>query len=603
MGRIRVTFDQSKLKFPVLLSKVEHKAWGTYSYFMESEGWFTIPQIRQAYDYGVTLTLYEVRYVLATEYEPFTEYMQYFIKLKNDADNAKKVLKTQEKTPENEKKLAEAEYNRTDSKLCMNSVLGKINSHIDRKQMVITRDENDAIAFMANTRAYRGTRIEEFILGGKSLLRCEFTEGGYHDHIEKFNSAPHLSGTMLGYSKMLMAAAFQYIAEIGGELVYTDTDSIIVVFTPDQRRLFAAKFVPPTKTLGGFDDEGKDKILNDFISVGTKKYIVGESNGNYEWTANGILARENTQRDIRAEFREVLRGDGSGEKKIIKMDHFDIRATHDFQLIHGNTAKNLRFICMKGKVLDDKGEAIDDFIKIPHSIAFWKDHAEFAAHAAKMKPIGWVDKLDKSSRTTPAIKINPLEIASLVNLPTRRQLFTPSRPATKPKKARRLINKLIDDMAGCSEDDTSSEDEGDDDADMEDQDFIDNDEQAPSDFSHTAMDFEREVENDEPYCVYVLSNDNHQSYIGSTNDLKNRLREHAGELKGGADITTRAVLNGHPFHLARRCVAWPSFTRMEAVKLETWSDRHRAGMSTADAIELVYGRARFMFPARQVKMI
>ena len=155
IGRIRVSFDQSKLKFPVLLSKVEHGAWGTYSYFMESEGWFTIPQIRQAYDYGVVLTLHEVRYVLATEYEPFTDYMQYFIKLKNAADIDKEVLKTMEKTPENIKKLAEAEYNRTDSKLCMNSVLGKINSHIDRKQIVLSRDENDAIAFMADTRLSR----------------------------------------------------------------------------------------------------------------------------------------------------------------------------------------------------------------------------------------------------------------------------------------------------------------------------------------------------------------------------------------------------------------------------------------------------------------
>ena len=244
VGRIRISFNQTKLKFPILLSKVEHGAWGTYSYFMESEGWFTIPQIRQAYDYGVEIILYEVRYVKATNYEPFTDYMQYFIKLKNDADNVKIGLKTLEQTPENKKMLAEAEYNRTDSKLCMNAVLGKINAHIDRQQLVITRDENDAIAFMADTRTYRGTKIEEFIMGEKNLLRCTFTEGGYHDHIEEFNSAPHLSGIMLGYSKMLMASAFQYITEIGGELVYTDTDSIIVVFTPDQRRLFAEKFVP-----------------------------------------------------------------------------------------------------------------------------------------------------------------------------------------------------------------------------------------------------------------------------------------------------------------------------------------------------------------------
>ena len=103
--------------------------------------------------------------------------------------------------------------------------------------------------------------------------------------------------------------------------------------------------------------------------------------------------------------------------------------------------------------------------------------------------------------------------------------------------------------------------------------------------------------------MYVLANDNHQTYIGSSNDLKNRLREHSGEIKGGADITTRAAKNGHPFHLVRRCVGTPGFTRMEAVKLETWSERHRDGLCTADAIKLVFARANESFPSRHVKMI
>ena len=191
----------------------------------------------------------------------------------------------------------------------------------------------------------------------------------------------------------------------------------------------------------------------------------------------------------------MLRDYGSGKEKIIPMDHFDIHATHDFRLIHGNTPKNLRFICMKGKVIDNEGLEIVGFTKIPHRMVFWKNHEEFAAHASNMKPIGWEDRSHRGEKKTSAVK--PLETVSLVNhftnivnLSARRQLFTSSVPATEPPKKKRKknnSNNLIEDMAGCSDDDSDSEEEGDSDEDSEDQAFIDNDEP-----SHNALDFERD---------------------------------------------------------------------------------------------------------------
>lgn len=47
--------------------------------------------------------------------------------------------------------------------------------------------------------------------------------------------------------------------------------------------------------------------------------------------------------------------------------------------------------------------------------------------------------------------------------------------------------------------------------------------------------------NDPSYCCYILIHcpGGHRTYCGSTNNLQRRLRQHNGELKGGARYTTR----------------------------------------------------------------
>lgn len=47
------------------------------------------------------------------------------------------------------------------------------------------------------------------------------------------------------------------------------------------------------------------------------------------------------------------------------------------------------------------------------------------------------------------------------------------------------------------------------------------------------------------YCVYLLTNThNKYTYLGITNDSKNRLRRHNGEIKGGAKYTRAKRGNG-----------------------------------------------------------
>jgi structure-specific endonuclease subunit SLX1 len=50
----------------------------------------------------------------------------------------------------------------------------------------------------------------------------------------------------------------------------------------------------------------------------------------------------------------------------------------------------------------------------------------------------------------------------------------------------------------------------------------------------------------ENYCVYLLFNtNNNKTYVGITNNLTRRLRQHNGEIKGGARYTHNNKNNGN----------------------------------------------------------
>ena len=86
---------------------------------------------------------------------------------------------------------------------------------IERPQTLVTKRANDVISLLGDGLQFKKVEIDSFMAGAEVCLRAKLCEGGYLDHIEKFNVAPYLSGYMLGYSKMIMQAQFQFIAKIG----------------------------------------------------------------------------------------------------------------------------------------------------------------------------------------------------------------------------------------------------------------------------------------------------------------------------------------------------------------------------------------------------
>jgi len=186
-------------------------------------------------------------------------------------------------------------------------------------------------------------QIQDIQCGERFAYRARFKEGTYEYHIKNFQVAPYLSAYMLGYSKMLMQASFQFLSSIGADLLYTDTDSIAFAASPEMWKAYSDRCVPVQKTFGGMELEGQYRR---FVTVGPKKYCCIKEDGSYEWACNGMPAKSNTQMDVLAKFESALQG------KVVDIDYFSINATFDFKLLHTTDAtKKLRFLSLKGSLV------------------------------------------------------------------------------------------------------------------------------------------------------------------------------------------------------------------------------------------------------------
>ena len=378
-GIVRIEFDQSDLKFPFFLKKMRHKSFETLAPVLKGGEHYTVPHVRMAYKHGVKIRLFESEYAKETR-EVYGEYMAYFMEKKNSADAVLKELKKTPKkkwTQADRDQFVKATYERTVAKLFLNGLLGRNNMKLDRSQTLITRCPNDIVCLRADGQAFRNVQIQDIQCGGQFAYRARFKEGGYEYHIKNFNVAPYLSAYMLGYSKMLMQASFQFLSNAGATLLYTDTDSIAFAATPEVWTAYSGLFVPIQKTFGGMELEGEYRR---FVTVGPKKYCCVKDDGSYEWACNGMPAKSNTQTDVLRKFEAVLEG------QVVDIDYFSINATFDFKLMHTTGAsKKLRFLSLKGAVEDN-------------AIRWWKNEREFIEYAAGVTPIGFEKRTRRQMR-------------------------------------------------------------------------------------------------------------------------------------------------------------------------------------------------------------
>lgn len=64
---------------------------------------------------------------------------------------------------------------------------------------------------------------------------------------------------------------------------------------------------------------------------------------------------------------------------------------------------------------------------------------------------------------------------------------------------------------------------------------------------------------DKPSYVYLLVSTNNNTYVGATVDLDHRLRQHNGEIKGGAWATTSKVKQGEKWSRACYVSGFPDW--------------------------------------------
>lgn len=100
------------------------------------------------------------------------------------------------------------------------------------------------------------------------------------------------------------------------------------------------------------------------------------------------------------------------------------------------------------------------------------------------------------------------------------------------------------------------------------------------------------------WSVYLLSNDTGRTYIGSTTDPQRRLRQHNGEIVGGARSTRgkgpwHMVLYIHGFENRSSACRWERIVKCRA---RDYSKRHQALLGLVLFRRCPAGRAHYEVP-------
>ena len=107
--------------------------------------------------------------------------------------------------------MDKAPFDREQAKLFLTNLFGRNNMSLDLPHTIVTKSVNDVVALLGDGVRYHNVKYDSFIIDEVEWYRVSFTDVKYDENIQQFNVVSYLSAYMLGYSKMLMQACFQYI--------------------------------------------------------------------------------------------------------------------------------------------------------------------------------------------------------------------------------------------------------------------------------------------------------------------------------------------------------------------------------------------------------
>lgn len=100
------------------------------------------------------------------------------------------------------------------------------------------------------------------------------------------------------------------------------------------------------------------------------------------------------------------------------------------------------------------------------------------------------------------------------------------------------------------------------------------------------------------YVVYLLKHENlNRTYVGITNNLKRRLRQHNGEIKGGARSTKSCLKKGkwYIYGVIPNLSKWEALSREKIIHLKSKKRKGKGKTSIEKRLDIIKRQCEYEF--------
>lgn len=342
----------------------------------KSRGVYATPELRLALSKGYVVTkVYASLTWESTTTSLFKDYMLSFLKIKQEASGwGDKSLRGSPVETDSDKlewirqhmikegvslDISKVKHNpglRAVSKLCLNSLWGKLGQREVRRKTEYIR-ETDKICKMLET-----TEVHDIIEFEDSIHEVTFSKDIppndlRYDTPANWNTSAAIAAFTTSHARVKLYSALDIVQE---RALYCDTDSVIYEDIPDEPGIEIGD------TLGSWTDELGGDDIQEFIGAGPKTYAYRTMSGKEEVkckgftvsyvNSQGCLSFDNFKRVV---FHKYAQG---SEEPILS-------TTTPFKIVREKNTKSVTSVCNVKKVfsatLERKGVVTDDFRVLP----------------------------------------------------------------------------------------------------------------------------------------------------------------------------------------------------------------------------------------------
>ena len=318
-------------------------------------GTWCTPEIEKAISLGYQIQeVYDIFHFEQTSTELFKSYVSLFLKIKQEASDIPKWVKTDEEKQKyvddyfNNQgvKLDIANVNgenkglRCMAKLCLNSLWGKFGQRSNFKQLKYISSDLEFYALINNDKV---NEVDWKILND-DVLECTFDLRD--DCIkESTNTNIAIASFTTCWARLKL---YSVLEQLQGQVLYFDTDSIIYVFdetNPDHVKLQTGDY------LGDLTDELKGDYIVEFVSTGPKSYAYVTSKGKTVCKVKGFSLNDTNKKLINFEtMKDIV----YGKRKDIVLVNENKITRSNMDIVNKYEEKVFKFVYDKRIIQEDK---------------------------------------------------------------------------------------------------------------------------------------------------------------------------------------------------------------------------------------------------------